>query len=85
MSQKAITDELEAIDQKFDDTDKEIEEIKGDIKDTNDTIGDLQDTVEVIRTEAPVSAHPAGFKPDIDLTPEITVDRAWRDHRERYP
>lgn len=50
------------------------------MEEAEEKVNNMGDVVDEIKSHAPVSARPAGFKPDIDLTPEITVDRAWRDH-----
>ena len=80
MSQKAITDELEAQDNAIEDIREDTEKLDNRVEKAEDKVNNMGDVVDEIKSHAPVSAHPAGFKPDIDLTPEITVDRAWRDH-----
>lgn len=80
MSQKAITDELEAQDNAIEDIQEETSRLGDRVEEAEDKVSDMGDVVDEIKSHAPVSARPAGFKPDIDLTPEITVDRAWRDH-----
>jgi hypothetical protein len=80
MSQKAITDELEAQDNAIEDIQEETSRLGDRVEEAEDKVNDMGDVVDEIKSHAPVSARPAGFKPDIDLTPEITVDRAWRDH-----
>lgn len=80
MSQKAITDELEAQDNAIEDIRKDTEKLGDRVEEAEEKVNNMGDVVDEIKSHAPVSARPAGFKPDIDLTPEITVDRAWRDH-----
>ena len=80
MSQKAITDELEAQDNAIEDIREDTEKLDNRVEKAEDKVNNMGDVVDEIKSHAPVSARPAGFKPDIDLTPEITVDRAWRDH-----
>ncbi len=80
MSQKAITDELEAQDNAIEDIREDTEKLGDRVEKAEDKVNNMVDVVDEIKSHAPVSARPAGFKPDIDLTPEITVDRAWRDH-----
>lgn len=80
MSQKAITDELEAQDNAIKDIRKDTEKLGDRVEEAEEKVNNMGDVVDEIKSHAPVSARPAGFKPDIDLTPEITVDRAWRDH-----
>lgn len=80
MSQKAITDELKAQDNAIEDIQEETSRLGDRVEEAEDKVNDMGDVVDEIKSHAPVSARPAGFKPDIDLTPEITVDRAWRDH-----
>lgn len=80
MSQKAITDELEAQDNAIEDIQEETSRLGDRVEEAEDKVSDMGDVVDEIKSHAPVSARPAGFKPDIDLTPEIMVDRAWRDH-----
>lgn len=80
MSQKAITDELEAQDNAIEDIREDTEKLDNRVGKAEDKVNNMGDVVDEIKSHAPVSARPAGFKPDIDLTPEITVDRAWRDH-----
>lgn len=80
MSQKAITDELEAQDNAIEDIREDTEKLGERVEEAEEKVNNMGDVVDEIKSHAPVSARPAGFKPDIDLTPEITVDRAWRDH-----
>ena len=80
MSQKAITDELEAQDNAIEDIQEETNRLGDRVEEAEGKVNDMGDVVDEIKSHAPVSARPAGFKPDIDLIPEITVDRAWRDH-----
>lgn len=80
MSQKAITDELETQDNAIEDIRKDTEKLGDRVEEAEEKVNNMGDVVDEIKSHAPVSARPAGFKPDIDLTPEITVDRAWRDH-----
>ena len=80
MSQKAITDELEAQDNAIEDIREDTEKLDNRVEKAEVKVNNMGDVVDEIKSHAPVSARPAGFKPDIDLTPEITVDRAWRDH-----
>lgn len=80
MSQKAITDELEAQDNAIEDIREDTGKLGERVEEAEDKVNNMGDVVDEIKSHAPVSARPAGFKPDIDLTPEITVDRAWRDH-----
>lgn len=80
MSQKAITDELEAQDNAIEDIREDTEKLDNRVEKAEDKVNNMGDVVDEIKSHAPVSAHPAGSKPDIDLTPEIMVDRAWRDH-----
>lgn len=80
MSQKAITDELEAQDNAIEDIREDTEKLDNRVEKAEDKVNNMGDVVDEIKSHAPVSARPAGFKPDIDLTPEIMVDRAWRDH-----
>ena len=80
MSQKAITDELEAQDNAIEDIREDTEKLDNRVEKAEEKVNNMGDVVDEIKSHAPVSARPAGFKPDIDLTPEITVDRAWRDH-----
>lgn len=80
MSQKAITDELETQDNDIEDIRKDTEKLGDRVEEAEEKVNNMGDVVDEIKSHAPVSARPAGFKPDIDLTPEITVDRAWRDH-----
>lgn len=80
MSQKAITDELEAQDNAIEDIREDTGKLGERVEEAEKKVNNMGDVVDEIKSHAPVSARPAGFKPDIDLTPEITVDRAWRDH-----
>lgn len=80
MSQKAITDELEAQDNAIEDIREYTGKLGERVEEAEEKVNNTGDVVDEIKSHAPVSARPAGFKPDIDLTPEITVDRAWRDH-----
>lgn len=80
MSQKAITDELEAQDNAIEDIREDTGKLGERVEEAEEKVNNMGDVVDEIKSHAPVSARPAGFKPDIDLTPEITVDRAWRDH-----
>ena len=80
MSQKAITDELEAQDNAIEDIREDTEKLGERVEEAEEKVNNMGDVVDEIKSHAPVSARPAGFKPDIDLTPEIMVDRAWRDH-----
>ena len=80
MSQKTITDELETQDNAIEDIRKDTEKLGDRVEEAEEKVNNMGDVVDEIKSHAPVSARPAGFKPDIDLTPEITVDRAWRDH-----
>lgn len=80
MSQKAITDELEAQDNAIEDIREDTGKLGERVEEAEEKVNNMGDVVDEIKNHAPVSARPAGFKPDIDLTPEITVDRAWRDH-----
>lgn len=80
MSQKAITDELEAQDNAIEDIREDTEKLGERVEEAEEKVNNMGDVVDEIKSHAPVSARPAGFKPDIDLTPEITVDCAWRDH-----
>lgn len=80
MSQKAITDELEAQDNAIEDILEDTGKLGERVEEAEEKVNNMGDVVDEIKSHAPVSARPAGFKPDIDLTPEITVDRAWRDH-----
>lgn len=80
MSQKAITDELETQDNAIEDIREDTGKLGERVEEAEEKVNNMGDVVDEIKSHAPVSARPAGFKPDIDLTPEITVDRAWRDH-----
>lgn len=80
MSQKAITDELEKQDEAIEDIRNDTNDLGDRVEEAEDKVNNMGNIVDEIKSHAPVSARPAGFKPDIDLTPEITVDRAWRDH-----
>lgn len=80
MSQKAITDELEAQDNAIEDIREDTGKLGERVEEAEEKVNNMGDVVDEIKNHAPVSARPAGSKPDIDLTPEITVDRAWRDH-----
>ena len=80
MSQKAITDELETQDNAIEDIREDTGKLGERVEEAEEKVNNMGDVVDEIKSHAPVSARPAGFKPDIDLTPEIMVDRAWRDH-----
>lgn len=80
MSQDAITKELEKQDEAIEGIRDETNDLGDRVEEAEDKVKDMGDAVDEIKSHAPVSARPAGFKPDVDLTPEITVDRAWRDH-----
>ena len=80
MSQKAITDELEKQDESIEDIRNDTNDLGDRVEEAEDKVNNMGNIVDEIKSHAPVSARPAGFNPDIDLTPEITVDRAWRDH-----
>lgn len=80
MSQDAITKELEKQDEAIEDIQNDTNDLGDRVEEAEEKVNNMGDVVDEIKSHAPVSARPAGFKPDIDLTPEITVDRSWRDH-----
>ncbi len=68
MSQKVITDELEAQDNTIEDIREDTEKLDNRVRKRRKKVNNMGDVVDEIKSHAPVSARPAGFKPDIDLT-----------------
>lgn len=79
-----MENDLDGVHDSIDDINKDIDAFKKEtsenFEEVNSDLDKVEKRLDYIPKESFLSAHPAGFKPDIDLTPEITVDRAWRDH-----
>ena len=79
-----MENDLDGVHDSIEDINKDIGDFKKETSDNFDEVNSDLEKVEkrldYIPKESFLSSRPAGFKPDIDLTPEITVDRAWRDH-----
>ena len=79
-----MENDLDGVHDSIDDINKDIDAFKKEtsenFEEVNSDLDKVEKRLDYIPKESFLSARPAGFKPDIDLTPEITVDRAWRDH-----
>lgn len=79
-----MENDLDGVHDSIDDINKDIgafkKETSENFEEVNSDLDKVEKRLDYIPKESFLSARPAGFKPDIDLTPEITVDRAWRDH-----
>ena len=79
-----MENDLDGVHDSIDDINKDIgafkKETSENFEEVNSDLDKVEKRLDYIPKESFLSAHPAGFKPDIDLTPEIMVDRAWRDH-----
>lgn len=79
-----MENDLDGVHDSIDDINKDIDAFKKEtsenFEEVNSDLDKVEKRLDYISKESFLSARPAGFKPDIDLTPEITVDRAWRDH-----
>lgn len=80
----SMENDLDGVHDSIDDINKDIDAFKKEtsenFEEVNSDLDKVEKRLDYIPKESFLSARPAGFKPDIDLTPEITVDRAWRDH-----
>lgn len=79
-----MENDLDGVHDSIDDINKDIDAFKKEtsenFEEVNSDLDKVEKRLDYIPKESFLSARPAGFKPDIDLTPEITVDRALRDH-----
>lgn len=79
-----MENDLDGVHDSIDDINKDIDAFKKEtsenFEEVNSDLDKVEKRLDYIPKESFLSARPAGFKPDIDLTPETTVDRAWRDH-----
>lgn len=79
-----MENDLDGVHDSIDDINKDIDAFKKEtsenFEEVNSDLDKVEKRLDYIPKESFLSARPAGFKPDIDLTPEITADRAWRDH-----
>lgn len=79
-----MENDLDGVHDSIDDINKDIDAFKKEtsenFEEVNSDLDKVEKRLDYIPKESFLSARPAGFKPDIDLTPEIMVDRAWRDH-----
>ena len=79
-----MENDLDGVHDSIDDINKDIgafkKETSENFEEVNSDLDKVEKRLDYIPKESFLSARPAGFKPDIDLTPEIMVDRAWRDH-----